>query len=197
MDILPYYTDGFFSSIFDFFPKKQFSSQKVQKNWKSKNGIKTALTPLFKELWADFGFVKFKNQIYPPQKNRESFDDLQIFDWYPAIFCHFWGQKYTSKSINFSIFGRDFGRVSLKNDQKWEILAKSLKILKVQKWYENGFNSINFSIFGRDFGRIMNVLPYYTDVFFNPIFDFFPKKIDFQDKKFKKTESQKMVSKRV
>ena len=137
-----------------FSPKKQFSSQKVQKNWKSKNGIKTALTPLFKELWAVFGFVKFKNQISPPQKNRESFDDLQIFDWYPAIFCHFWGQKYTSKSIDFSIFGRDFR-------------------------------------------RILDILPYYTDVFFSSIFDFFPKKTHFQDKKFKKTESPKMVSKRL
>ena len=27
--------------------------QKVQKYWKSKNGIKTALRPLFKELWAN------------------------------------------------------------------------------------------------------------------------------------------------
>ena len=71
LDILPYYTDGFFSSIFDFSQKNRFSSQKVQKNWKSKNGVKTALTPLFKELWAIFGFVKFKNQISPPQKSKK------------------------------------------------------------------------------------------------------------------------------
>ena len=57
---------------FGFFPQKnRFSSQKVQKNWKSKNGVKTALTPLFKELWAIFGFVKFKNQISPPQKSKK------------------------------------------------------------------------------------------------------------------------------
>ena len=60
LDILPYYTDGFFSSIFDFSQKNRFSSQKVQKNWKSKNGVKTALTQLFKELWAIFGCLKFK-----------------------------------------------------------------------------------------------------------------------------------------
>ena len=47
-----------------FSQKNWFSSQKVQKNWKSKNGVKTALTPLFKELWAIFGFLKFKNRIY-------------------------------------------------------------------------------------------------------------------------------------
>ena len=60
--ILPY-TDGFVGLIFDISPKNRFSSQKVQKYWKSKNGVKTALTPLFKELWAIFGFLKFKNQI--------------------------------------------------------------------------------------------------------------------------------------
>ena len=54
-----------------FSPKNRFSRQKVQKNWKSKNGVKTALTPLFKELWAIFGFVKFKNQISPPEKSKK------------------------------------------------------------------------------------------------------------------------------
>ena len=55
----------FFGNFFDFFPPENgFSGQNVQKNWKSKNGVKTALTPLFKELWAIFGFLKFKNQIY-------------------------------------------------------------------------------------------------------------------------------------
>ena len=72
----------------------------------------------------------------------------------PVIFCHFWGQKYTSISIDFSVF-----------------------------W--------------RDFERIFDILPYYTDVFSSSIFDFFPKKTDFQDKKFKNTESPKMVSKRL
>ena len=37
---------------FFFFPENGFYGQKVKKKWKSKNGVKTALTPLFKELWA-------------------------------------------------------------------------------------------------------------------------------------------------
>ena len=47
-----------------FSPRKRIFCSKSSKNWKSKNGVKTALTQLFKELWANFGFVKFKNQIY-------------------------------------------------------------------------------------------------------------------------------------
>ena len=39
-----------------FSQKNWFSSQKVQKNWKFKNSVKTALTPLFKELWAIYVF---------------------------------------------------------------------------------------------------------------------------------------------
>ena len=47
------------------FSKKwyDFSSknpQKVQKYWKSKNGIKTALRPLFKELWAILENIGFQ-----------------------------------------------------------------------------------------------------------------------------------------
>ena len=45
---------GFFKKMVS--KKNDFSSkntQKVQKYWKSKNGIKTALRPLFKELWAN------------------------------------------------------------------------------------------------------------------------------------------------
>ena len=61
--ILPY-TDDFFGLILDFPQNNGFSRQKIRKYWKSKNGVKTALTPLFKELWAIFGFLKFKNQIY-------------------------------------------------------------------------------------------------------------------------------------
>ena len=101
----------------------------------------------------------------PLQKNRKSLEDLQIFTRKSG---HLGGQKYTSTSIDFSIFGRDFGRVSLKNDKKMEILdifsilpytddfvglilifpqitdfqVKSSKILKVQKWCQNGSNSI-------------------------------------------------------
>ena len=72
------------------------------KNEKPKNCTKTVLTPLFKELWAILGFVKFKNHISPPP--QYSIDN-------PAVFCHFWGHKYTSKSIDFSIFGRHFRRI--------------------------------------------------------------------------------------
>ena len=39
-----------------FIEKKGFYDQKYEKNWKSKNGVKTALTPLFKELWAIYVF---------------------------------------------------------------------------------------------------------------------------------------------
>ena len=55
----------FFGILLCFFhPENGVSSKKVQKTWKSKNGVKTALTPLFKELWAIFGYLIFKNQIY-------------------------------------------------------------------------------------------------------------------------------------
>ena len=63
ISILPY-TEGFLGNFFIFPPKNGFSSQKVQKYWKSKNGVKTALSPLLKELWPVFGFLKIKNQIY-------------------------------------------------------------------------------------------------------------------------------------
>ena len=146
---------AFFWDNFLFFPENGFSVQKVQKNWKSKNGVKTALTPLFKELWAFFGFVKFKNQISPPPTKNEKILRICYFSIENlAIFSPFWGQKYNSKSINFPIFGRDFG-------------------------------------------RILDILPYYTDVFFSSNFDFFPKKQIFKTKKIKKTESPKMVSKRL
>ena len=59
-----HYTEGFLGNFFIFPPKNGFSSQKVQKYWKSKNGVKTALTQLFKELWAILGFWKFKSRIY-------------------------------------------------------------------------------------------------------------------------------------
>ena len=44
--------------------KKQWfqqNPQKVQKYWKSKNGIKTALRPLFRELWANQEFSNLEN----------------------------------------------------------------------------------------------------------------------------------------
>ena len=58
----------------------------------------------------------------PPKKNRKCFEDLQIL-----------GSKYTSKSIDFVLFGRDFGRVSLKNYQKGKFwpLFPFYTILKV------------------------------------------------------------------
>ena len=77
LDIYPIILIAFLLQFWIFPQKNRFSSQKVQKNWKFKNGVKTALTPLFKELWAIFDFVKFKNQISPaPQKNGKSFEDL-------------------------------------------------------------------------------------------------------------------------
>ena len=51
----------------------RFHHQKYEKNWKSKNGVKTALTPLFKELWAIYVF--FTNL---------KFDDCQKHQRKPA-----------------------------------------------------------------------------------------------------------------
>ena len=75
-------------------------------------------------------------------------------------------KKTIVNPLIFFIFGRNFDRVSLENDQKFD----------------------SFVIFSN--------LPY-TDDFFGLIFDFFPKKTDFLGKKFKNTESPKMVSKRL
>ena len=140
-----------------FIEKKGFYDQKYQKNWKSKNGVKTALTPLFKELWAFFGFVKFKNQISPPTKNEKILRICYFSIENLAIFSPFWGQKYNSKSINFPSFGRDFGRILDISTllYRWILLfifdffpkkqifkSKSSKKLKVQKWCQNGSNSI-------------------------------------------------------
>ena len=57
--------------------RKRILWSKSLKNLNSKNDVKTALTPLFKELWAISGFLKFKNQIYyskfgGPIKNSNS-----------------------------------------------------------------------------------------------------------------------------
>ena len=58
---------------FFFFKKMRFHVQKYEKNWKSKNGVKTALTPLFKELWAIYVFfTNFK------------FDDFQKHERKPT-----------------------------------------------------------------------------------------------------------------
>ena len=53
--------------------KKGFYVEKYEKNWKSKNGVKTAVTPLFKELWAIYVF--FTNL---------KFDDYQKHQRKPA-----------------------------------------------------------------------------------------------------------------
>ena len=171
LDILLYWCLLKFN--FWFFPQNTFSRQKVQKNWKSKNGVKTALTPLFKELWAIFDILKFKNQISPPQKNQKNIEDLQILKIrYPPQksrkrfedlqilhrkFGHFWGQKYTCKSINFSNFWMwfwtNFGYLPYYTDcfftsildfppKKQIFKSKSSKKLNVQKWCQNGSNSI-------------------------------------------------------
>ena len=54
--------------------KKGILWSKIWKNWKSKNGVKTALTPLFKELWAiyifftNFKFDDFQKHQRKPTK---------------------------------------------------------------------------------------------------------------------------------
>ena len=103
---------------------------------------------------SNFWICKIQKSDIPPTKIEKASTICKFSIENPAIFCHLRGQKYNSKSIDFSIFGRDFG-------------------------------------------RNLDILPYYTDGFFSSIFDFFPKKTDFQVKKFKKTESPKMVSKRL
>ena len=105
---------------------------------------------------SDFWFCEIQQSDIPPphQKNRKKLRICKFSIENTAIFCHFWAQKYTSKSTDFSIFELDIG-------------------------------------------RLLDILPYYTDGFFSSIFDFFLKKTDFQVKKFKKTESPKMVSKRL
>ena len=79
-----------------------------------------ALTSLFKELWSIFDFLMSdiwfceiqKSDIPPPQKNRKSFEDLQIFDRKSGNFSAISGVKNTlvNPSI-FPFFERDFGRI--------------------------------------------------------------------------------------
>ena len=102
---------------------------------------------------SNFWICKIQKSDIPPTKIEKASTICKFSIENPAIFCHLRGQKYNSKSIDFSIFGRDFG-------------------------------------------RNLDILPYYTDGFFSSIFDF-SQKTDFQVKKFKKTESPKMVSKRL
>ena len=52
----------FWEKLWFFPPENGVSGKNVQKIWKFKKGVKTALPPLFKELWAIFRFLKFKNQ---------------------------------------------------------------------------------------------------------------------------------------
>ena len=51
-----------------------------------------------------------KSDIPLPRKIEKTSRICKFSIENPAIFCHFWGQKYNSKSINFFIFGRNFGR---------------------------------------------------------------------------------------
>ena len=60
---------------------------------------------------SNFWFCEIKkSDILPPRKFEKISRICKFSIENPAIFCHFWGQKYNSKSINFFIFGRDFGR---------------------------------------------------------------------------------------
>ena len=42
----------------------QFLIFPPKNSWKPKNGVNTALSPLYKELWVIFGFLKVRNRIY-------------------------------------------------------------------------------------------------------------------------------------
>ena len=61
---------------------------------------------------SNFWFCKIQKSDIPspPTKIEKASTICKFLIENPAIFCHFWGQKYTSKSIDFSIFERDFGR---------------------------------------------------------------------------------------
>ena len=101
---------------------------------------------------SNFRFCEIQKSHIPPSTKIEKNSRICKFSIdNSAVFYHFWGHKYTSKSIDFPFFG--------------VILDE-------------------FLIF------------YPTDEFFSSIFDFFPKKTDFQVKKLKKIESPKMVLKR-
>ena len=63
---------------------------------------------------SNFWFCDIQKSYPPPLTPRKSDKALRTCKFtleYPAIFCHFFDQKYTSKSMNFFIFGRAFGRV--------------------------------------------------------------------------------------
>ena len=63
---------------------------------------------------SNFWFCEIQKSDTPPPHPRKSKKLLVICKFLienPAIFCHFWGQKYNSKSIDFFIFGRDFERI--------------------------------------------------------------------------------------
>ena len=94
----------------------------------------------------------WKNNPSPPSPPEKSKKIRGFANFYYKI-----RQKYNSKSINFSIFGRDFGRImdilryytdgffgSIFDffPKKQIFKSKSSKKLKVQKWYQNGSNSI-------------------------------------------------------
>ena len=56
-----------------FFEKMRFYVQKYEKNWKSKNDVKTALTPLFKELWAIYVFfTNFKIDDFQNYQRKQT-----------------------------------------------------------------------------------------------------------------------------
>merc|ERR1712102_45017 len=95
--------------------------------------------------------------IPPPAKIEKASTICKFSIENLAIFCYFWGQKYTGKSNDFSIFGRDFGRnfdiLPYYTDgffssifdffpKKQIFKSKSSKKLKVQKWCQNGSISI-------------------------------------------------------
>ena len=88
-----------------FSPKNGFSSQKVQKYWKSKNGVKTALTPLFKELWAIYVFLKFDdskntnvNQRKSKNHEESNFSREKLQKYEKKLKVQKWPQKSSTSS---------------------------------------------------------------------------------------------------
>ena len=127
----------------------------MKKNWKSKNGVKTALTPLFKELWAIYVFftnLKFddyqKHQRKPakvqkswriefqPRKGSKMWKILRSISGAEIRLKKWWSQKTSPRGLN-------WGKFKKKNYRKKGILGPKIwKKLKVQKWCQNGSNSI-------------------------------------------------------
>ena len=101
-----------------FIEKKGFYDQKYEKNWKSKNGVKTALTPLFKELWAIYVFSQTWNLTIAKNTSVNQ------------------GKSKHHEKLNFS--PQTIKKICR---QKSISAPKISKILKVQKWPQKSSRS--------------------------------------------------------